>query len=171
MNLKKSSLTEKILIVILVVVIVFYLYWLNILNPLLLSIDKTNGDIIKVEALLEKTRNQKVSNPSGQGSIEDEIKLYPREEQLSKVVGLIDSGFKKYGIKLLTLHQSSKDQFLVIDVVCYGGHQELLSFLRSFDDLDTFVVIDSASLVPRKSKLEISISFLTGYKNNGEESK
>jgi hypothetical protein len=89
--------------------------------------------------------------------------LFPRGEQLSKIVGFIDEKFKKLKINLTTMKQASEDNRLTIDMNFETDVTGLLKFLNSLAELNTFLLIDNISIYQKGPITFVKMRLLSGY--------
>jgi len=159
-NLKISS-REKVLLVVAFLCVVFFLYWQLMLNPMLKSIDKTRAEIKAIRLQLEYSALPPLRSALTK---EKDIKIYSKEKQLNFVMKFIDSKFRWFGIKLISLRQTSEKKKLTIDLKFKSSSYQLLGFLNSLSQLKTVLVIDKVVVKQEADKLVTEMKLLSAYK-------
>jgi len=154
-----KKITPEQMRMVLFAVLIVFLYWLLILSPLLGSNSKTSREISKI-----KDEISKLPPVVPQSSVpKRQIVLFPRGEQLSKIVGFIDEKFKKLKINLTTMKQASEDNRLTIDMNFETDVTGLLKFLNSLAELNTFLLIDNISIYQKGPITFVKMRLLSGY--------
>lgn len=160
MSMKLSG-RERNLLIITLVCLVFFFYWQFLLNPALKAMDKTKTEIKALRLQLEYS----ALPPLEAALVEkQEIKIYPREEQLGRIIKFIDWKFRWFGIKLISLRQSAEKNKLAIDLKFKSSSYQFLGFLNSLSQLKTVLIIEKASVNQEENRLIVEMKLLSAYK-------
>lgn len=157
----KFSGRERNLLIITFVCLVFFFYWQYWLNPVLKATEKTKSEIRALQVQL----GQGAETLPQKALVEkQEIKIYPREEQLGRIIKFIDLKFRWFGIKLISLRQSAEKNKLAIDIKFKASSYQFLGFLSSLSQLKTVLMIEKASVNQEGNRLVIEMKLLSAYK-------
>ncbi len=157
----KISGREKVLLFITLFCVVFFFYWQFLLSPLLKTMDKTRSENSALEFQLEYS-----ALPPDEGGVipKEEIKIYPKEEQLNRILKFIDYKFRWFGIKLISLRHSPEKDKLVFDLKFKSTQYQFLGFLNSLSQLKTVLIIDNVRVDQEGDKLLTGMKFSSAYK-------
>lgn len=139
--------------------LVFLLYWYLALNPLLAATDRTKLEILNGKLQLEQLRVSSTLNRAKKIN----YKLYGKEEQLNRIIKFLDQKFKTLGIELKALNQLSDKHIIALDVKLVCTYHQLLGLINSLHELNTVLVIDSATIVQDQSRIDVEMKLLSGY--------
>lgn len=129
------------------------------LIPMLSGAGKTSSEINKLKLQIKKEELDLKSRASRA----KKIVLYPRQEQLSKIVEFTDRKFKEYGIKLISMNQTSAENQLSIKVDFNTTDDKLIAFLKSLPELNTLLIIDSISINQKGEGILVTMWMRSGY--------
>lgn len=160
MSIKFSS-REKGLLIITVICVIFFFYWQSWLGPLLKSADKTKAEIKALELQLEYSA---LPPPEAALVEKQEIKIYPKEEQLNRIIKFMDDKFRWYGIKLVSLRQSAEKNKLAMDLKFKASSYQFLGFLNSLPQLKTVLLIDKVSVNQEGDRLVVEMKLISAYR-------
>lgn len=152
---------EKALVIISGFLLIFMLFWYAALNPVLRSIDKLSSDLKAAEIQI-KQFGVSSAKPLAQAA-QPEFNVFPREEQLSRIIEFIDSKIKWYGIDFVSLSQSSQDKLLTIDLKFTSNYFQFLAFINALPEMNTFLVISNVDASQKDDKIEIGIKLISAY--------
>ena len=142
----------------------FFFYWQLSLSPLLKGINKTKSDIRALRLQIEYLDLASALSPGERGTVKKtEIKIYPQEEQLNRILKFIDYKFRWLGIKLISLRHVLEKDHLVFDLKFKSTHHQFLGFFNSLSQLKTVLIIDSVVVDQEGSKLITEMRLLSGY--------
>jgi hypothetical protein len=158
MNMHLSK-REKILLCLAGLAMMLLVYWYWLYNPLLRSIDRTQFLIISAQQKLEHMKVVQTQPPKN-----DTVVIYPREKQLSRILGFIDKSFGKYRIDLISLRQVSENNKLTIDLKFRSTYYQFLGFINALGELDTVILIDTVNIALEKGPLVTEMRLLSGYR-------
>ncbi|MFH1542580.1 MAG: hypothetical protein ABIE84_05775 [bacterium] len=156
--LAKKLFTTRNKLIALVMAIVVIVYWFFIIEPILLQSKNVKQEISVMEMAIQ---NVQVPDPYAVRS--QDFSLLPRDQQLSKIVDLIDSNFNKMGIKLIYLRQSAADNKLEINIKFHASYEKLLSFFDLIAREESVVVVETLNVNQVKNYLAIEMKIISGY--------
>ena len=165
------SAREKILLFITILGAILFVYWTFLLDPVLVSITKTN---VKIEELQKEAKDFEVQiknmaekmGASAQEVIEgkEKVEIYPQQTQLTLVVDFIDKKFKWFGIALISMNQSTDKENLIFDLEFKSSSYQFLGFFNSLSQLKTVVAIDSVSAQRQDNKLVTKVRLSSPFR-------
>lgn len=155
------SLREKLLVFGSLLLIVFYLYYNLALNPILKSIDNNRADIIKTKTLIAQKR---ISNYPGSSPKNIWESLLPKENQMTYIINFINAKIKGHHMKLLSLTQSTAERKIFLDLGLQGSYENILGFLNSFEDANSFLYIDTADISSQRKGIALTLKIICAYK-------
>lgn len=163
MNIKLSK-REWFLLFITFLSFIFLIYWQLYLNPLLNDINRSQLDIIHLNL---QVRNLDLAKTLNRDQLikKDEIRIYPKEEQVSFVMKFLEKKFRWFGIKLIELRQVPQNDKLVFDINFIASPYQFLGFVNSLSMIKTVLMVDEVSLVQENTKLNIRMKMLTVYQH------
>lgn len=164
MNMKISG-RERVLLIVTFLCVIFFIYWQFLLSPLLTGIDKTKSEIRELRLQLEYLDTASALPADQRGAVKkEEIKIYPQEEQLNRILKFIDYKFRWFGIKLISLRHFPEKDRLVFDLKFKSTHYQFLGFLNSLSQLKTVLIIDNVRVNQEGDKLVTEMRLLSAYK-------
>ena len=161
MNIKLSP-REKILVFTAILAVIFMGYWYIFLNPILLSINRSRSDIAALENQLKRLEAG-VSLTALMQREKRKLDILPQEKQIKNFLSHIDTQFKRYRIKLVSLKQFSDNNIITIDLRCESTYYELLGFLNTLHELSTLLVIDNVKIRQEGSRVITEMRILSGH--------
>ncbi|OGB88102.1 hypothetical protein A3H38_03330 [candidate division WOR-1 bacterium RIFCSPLOWO2_02_FULL_46_20] len=157
----KLSDREKNLLIATTVFVVFFIYWQVYLNPLIKATDGMRSEISTLRTKLEYNPYAQAESPLSKSR---EIKIYPKEEQLGRIMTFIDDKFKWFGIKMISLRQGEVEKKqLTIDLKFKATSDQFSGFLNSLHELKTVLLIASADVDQENTKIIAEINFISPY--------
>lgn len=163
--MKKLSTREKVLLVVTLLCVVLFFYWQFLLNPLLKEVARTKVTISGLHLKLDQLTATGTLIPDAAELVKKtDIQIYPKEEQLNRVIKFVDEKFRWYGIKMLSLRQSTEDNKLTINLKFKSSSYQFLGFLNSLSQLKTVLVIDNVNVSQEEDKIIAEMKLLSAYK-------
>jgi len=143
------------------VAFVFLIFWYVFLDPLLISINNKSTKIAKAQLELKQ-----LNVPLGKIPVplRRDIQFFPRETQLTTIVGFINSEFKQYGMELVSLHESADKNELSLNLEFITSYDSFIKFLESFPESKTLLIVDQVNLNDEGGQLVVEMTLLTGYR-------
>ncbi|MBU0686861.1 MAG: type II secretion system protein M [Candidatus Margulisbacteria bacterium] len=166
----KFSSRERIIVFVVIVSLIFYFYWSMVLNPVLSDIAKRRDDInslrTQLNNLLALSKNQEdlARREVMELQAKEKELISPKEEQLDRIMDFIDYEFRWFGIDLTSLRQYDEEDKILITLTFSSNTKQLLGFLRSFSELKTMLVIDSAEIIQDGDQLTTHLRLLSEYR-------
>ena len=161
MNMNMSD-REKLLIGLTLGCALIYLAWAALIDPLLNSIVKTGSEIATTSVLVREAESR-MKNPFYAGKTKFNPAVFNKETQLSYCVDFIYDAFKKNDIKLASVNLTTGGNKIVLDMNFKCSYTDMLRFLNSLRELNTYYVVDSFSVSLGKKMLDVKMKFTTVY--------
>jgi hypothetical protein len=142
---------EKRLVFIAFLAMAFMLFWYFLLNPILSSVGRTEDELKKIKVQFEAFKL-----PAGATGEAAGISLYPKEEQLNRILELFDRS-------LISLNQTAAENQLTIELKFKSSDSQLLSLINSLSKLKTVLVIDKVKITQSGDKIITEMRLISAY--------
>ncbi len=144
--------------------VLLFVYWHFLLNPLLVSIDRNNGEINGYNAAITKHKAQFLNNTIQNILRSKNYKLYGKDEELSYVLESVYNSAKDHNVKLLSLNQTTSENRIYFDIEIESSYDSMVSFLSSLKNMQTYLAVMNLNMYQSGDHLKSSLRLSVGYK-------
>ncbi len=158
----KLSPREQLLVMVVGISVMVFVLWTFLIEPKIESISKTTMEIASVRTMINEAE-LRMKNPRYAGQAKFNPSIFNKETQLSYSVDFIYGAFRKQDIKLSSMTLTSGGNKIVLDMQFKCSYSDLMTFLNSLKELNTYYVVDSFYVTQEKRALKVNMKFTTVY--------
>jgi len=159
----RLSKTERLWVALAAAAAVFYVYWVFLLDPVIIRMTELSSGITSVKAQLAEADYQKLrsSRTAVKGGA---VELPSKEVQLKNIVGFIEEKFRENSIKMVSLKQSSLDGEIGISLEFEGKYKDVRAFILDLSNIPSILSITNVSLEQNGNKIFATMKIVAPYK-------
>lgn len=143
---------------------VFFICWTFILNPVMVSNEKTREKIslysrrIKMYEAIPRKELKNLSR------VAKHLDVQPKEEQLNTVISFVQKKMDERKIELMNLRQNASNGKLDVFFSFRTDYVKLMDFFDSFKDLNTSYVLEDISVIRDNRNNAVEVHLVTPYR-------
>ena len=140
--------------------LLFFVCWTYALDPVISDIADIRDDNAQLRTQIASFMAlQKAGLPVSK----KKINIYPKEEQLTVIVGFLENQMKDNKLKMLSLKQVSADSKISIDLEMEGSYSNNVLFFDAMSKLDTVFDVDAVSMINQNKNVLTRIRIVTPF--------